>query len=101
MNNRHCFKLVILVITTVLGCASIPTQEMSDARQAVQAARDSGAEVYATEELDQAVELLNKAKNALEEDAYEQARNDAVAARQAAVKARSKSLDKKPLQLNP
>ncbi|MEO6697683.1 MAG: DUF4398 domain-containing protein [Gammaproteobacteria bacterium] len=95
MSRRYCFKLLILGMITLLSCASIPTQEMSDARQAVQAARDSGAEMYATEELNQAVELLNKARNALEEDAYEQARSDAVAAKQVAVKARSKSLEKK------
>ncbi len=93
---RHPFNKLLMVAAVVLAaCASIPTQEMSDARQAVQAARDSGANVYATEELNQAVELLNKAKRALEEDAYEQARSDALAAKQAAVKARSKSLEKK------
>lgn len=92
--NRY-FKLLIVGAVVTSACAGIPTQEMSDARQAVQAARDSGAEVYATQELNQALELLNKAKDALAEDAYERARSAAVAAREAAVKARSRSLEKK------
>ncbi len=91
---KHCFKLLMVGAVVISACASIPTQEMSDARQAVQAARDSGAEVYATEELNQAVELLSKAKDALAEDAYERARSAAVEAKQAAIKARSKSLMK-------
>lgn len=95
--NRY-FKLLIVGAAVTSACASIPTQEMSDARQAVQAARDSGAEVYATQELNQAVELLNKAKGALAEDAYEQARSAAVGAKQAAIKARSKSLMHLPPQ---
>ena len=101
MAYRCDLKPLILGVLTLLGCTSIPTQEMSDARQAVQAARDSGAEVYAREELNQAVEFLNKAKTKLEEDAYEQARSDAIAARQAAVRARAKSLEKKLPQFNP
>ena len=91
--NRY-FKLLIVAAVVTSACAGIPSQEMSDARQAVQAARDSGAEIYAPQELNQAVELLSRAKDALAEDAYEQARSDAVAAKQAATKARSKALQK-------
>jgi len=69
------------------GCASAPTQEMSDARQAVRAAHDVGAAEHARENVQQAEQLLNKATRELEQGDFGDAREDAEAARVEAIKA--------------
>ncbi len=69
------------------GCASAPTQEMSDARQAVSAAHDVGAAEHASENVQQAEHLLDKAARELEQGDFGDAREDAEAARVEAIKA--------------
>ncbi len=73
------------------ACAGVPVQEMSDARQAVEAARQAEARTYAPEELQAAENLLQRAEEALAEGYYRQAREDAEAAHEQAVNAQSKS----------
>ncbi|MDO9372386.1 MAG: DUF4398 domain-containing protein [Gammaproteobacteria bacterium] len=90
------FRYLTLVLGAVLGCTSIPTQEMSDARQAVQAAREANAGELAPEPMENAEALLNKAKQALDAGAYEQAREEALAARREAIKARGEALKSAP-----
>lgn len=85
--------LRLIVLGTLLGCAGIPTQEMSDARQALQAARDSGAASRAPDKLDSAENLLGRAKEALEAGLYDQARTDALAAKDEAIKARNRAME--------
>lgn len=65
-----------------------PVQEMSDARQAIQAARDAKADVHAPVRFGTAEQQLEKAKSALESGAYDQARDYAVSAKQEAIRAR-------------
>lgn len=62
--------LKCLCVTSVLGfvaaCATAPpVQEMSDARQAIAAAKEAGAEQLAAGQLDEAEELLMKAEKYL------------------------------------
>lgn len=83
------FGLVLAVFLS--ACAGIPVQEMSDARQAVEAAREAGAQTYAPDELRSAENLLQRAEDALGEGYYKQAREDAEAAREQAVNAQSKA----------
>lgn len=73
------------------ACAGVPVQEMSDARQAVEAARQANAQTHAPEELQAAENLLQRAEEALTEGYYRQAREDAEAARELAVNAQAKS----------
>lgn len=80
------------VLVVSVGCASAPTQEMSDARQAIQAARAAGAEKNAAEVLGGAEDLLAKAEQSIAENQYEPARAAAVAAKKEAVKARNIAL---------
>ncbi len=91
-----CYGGVFLRISSVLfipwilllaACASAPTQEMSDARQAVSAAHDAGAAEHASEKVQQAEALLNKAERELELGEFGDARDDATAARVEAIKA--------------
>ncbi len=91
-----CYGGVLLRISSVLfipwflllaACANAPTQEMSDARQAVSAAHDAGAAVHASDNVQQAEALLDKAERELESGDFGDARDDATAARVEAIKA--------------
>ena len=84
---------ISLLALMLSACAGIPVQEMSNARQAVEAARKAGAETRARTELKSAEELLQSAEQALQEGDYKQARKDAVASHGQAVQAQDKSLN--------
>jgi hypothetical protein len=73
------------------ACASAPVQEMSDARQAIQAAHAAGAERVAQETLDTARTLLEQAERELESGHYREARRNALGARAQAVLAREQA----------
>ena len=67
--------------------AGPPVQEMSDARQAIAAAREAGAENLAAEDLRAAEAFLDSAQRNLSERAYGSARRDATLAKEKARKA--------------
>ena len=76
------------------ACAtSAPVQEMSNARQTLQAAHQVRAKQFAPELFGKAESLLKAAESELSEGEYAQARAYAVAARQEAIRARQKALD--------
>ena len=90
LKSRAIAFVVMLAITALLAaCATAPTQEMSDARQSVQAARDAGAEKYARENLRIAENYLKQAERELELRYFGRARHDAILARSEAQKART------------
>jgi len=93
--KKH-FKNAFLVFSLMLSaCATVPpVQEMSDARQALDAARTAGAEAHASKDLESAEALLQNAEHALQEGDYKQARKDAEAAQARAVAAQDKTLNK-------
>ncbi len=77
----------------VAGCAILaPTQEMSDARQALQAARQAGAAHYAPENLGDAQRRLTEAERAIGNNDYKLARAKALAVKEQAVAARNIAL---------
>jgi PBP1b-binding outer membrane lipoprotein LpoB len=84
-----------LIAVLVAGCASAPpVQEMSDARQAIAAAKDAGAVQYASSQLREAQDLLATAQTFLEQanaNAYWNARESAIQAKEAAFDALLKS----------
>jgi nucleoid-associated protein YgaU len=82
----------ILVLAVMAGCATAPTQEMSDARQAVQAARDAGANLHTPLAMESAEHELSQAEHELRGRNYKIARNDALSAKQGAIKARNMAL---------
>ena len=73
----------------VSGCAGVPAQEMSNARQAVRAAERAGATTAAPEVLGEAKVLLKSAESHLRRGNYRTARDQAELARTRAVEARS------------
>ena len=84
-------RLTLLVLCMGLAaCAGAPVQEMSNARQAIKAARDAtGLSTAAPASLIEAESLLNRAEDNLQKRAYKQARRDAIAARGKAAEALS------------
>lgn len=81
----RCVAVATLLL--LAGCASAPVQEMSDARQAIQAAEEAGAASYAPEALQDAKRLLTSAERKLQREAYQSARIDAREARRRATEA--------------
>jgi predicted S18 family serine protease len=77
----------VALLLLLAGCASAPVQEMSDARQAIQAAEEAGAAYYAPETLSDAKRLLTSAERKLQREAYASARADAREARRLATEA--------------
>jgi hypothetical protein len=71
------------------ACAGAPVQEMSNARQAIKAARDAGGSLSPPQSLVEAEALLNRAEDSLQRRAYKAARRDAIAARGKAAEALS------------
>ncbi len=80
--------LLSLWLLAGLGCKTAPVQEMSEARQAIEAARAAGAEQYANQELDQALSSLKKAEQMLNDRRFRDARRSARQARDEAIHAR-------------
>jgi len=81
--------LLAVFLTAVLlsACAGPPVQEMSDARQAISAAEQAGAEGSAPAQIHRAQSLLRDAEFKLQKKAYNGARKDARMAKDKAVEA--------------
>lgn len=78
----RCLTVLMLGSMGLVACAGAPVQEMSNARQAIKAARDATAtSVAAPASLIEAEALLNRAEDSLQKRAYKEARRDAIAAR--------------------
>lgn len=80
----------------IAACATAPVQEMSDARQAIDAARDAGAASTHEADLARAQALLEEAEEALREGLYRDARRHAIDAKVEATEARRKALEQVP-----
>ncbi len=81
LKNFLCGALIATLLCTV-GCQTAPpVQEMSDARQAIMAAKEAGAEEHATEALEAAVGFLANAEKSISAKSYAQARRDALQAK--------------------
>jgi hypothetical protein len=89
---RCLAPLVLGICMGLAACAGAPVQEMSNARQAIKAARDAASSSLSTPpSLAEAEALLNRAEASLQKRAYKEARRDAIAARGKAVEALSSS----------
>ena len=86
MQSIRSFHVVLLFVGMV-GCMTAPTQEMSDARLAVKAARDARASYYVPDTLIKAEENLAKAEDSLRTGQLIQARRAAILAKGQAVNA--------------
>ncbi len=78
----------LVVVLLLAACAPAPVQEMSEARQAIEAARAAGAQQHARRQFDEANVLLDSAQQLLNERRFRDARRSASQARDAAIRAR-------------
>lgn len=90
--------LLMLLMLLMSGCATLPSQEMSDARQAIAAALEAGAQAHAPATLNLAETILQDAQTALQAGDYNSSRAAALEAHAAAVEAREISLEKQSEQ---
>lgn len=85
LSRRLTIFLHSALLATLLcnvGCQTAPpVQEMSDARQAITAAKEAGAEEHATAALEAAVGYLESAEQSINSEDYAQARRDALQAK--------------------
>jgi len=86
--SRPFLLAALLTAPFVLGCAGMPLQQMSDARQAIRAAERAGAEKHAPELLGEARGLVESAREFMHKGEYREARDDAELARVKAMEAR-------------
>lgn len=87
--------LAFFLLAGLFACqAGPPVQEMSDARQAITAAREAGADEVAAVEIQEAERHLDNAEDRLNRKDYAQARREALQAKRSALEALS-IIDKK------
>ena len=82
---------VMLGILCLAGCRGAPVQEMSDARQAIEAARVAGAAERSPQDLQAAQREIVSAQKHLEAQEYTRARDAALEAKRRAAMALSNS----------
>jgi PBP1b-binding outer membrane lipoprotein LpoB len=86
--HRLLGAAVLFCVVLLSGCAAgPPVQEMSDARQAISAAREAGAADHAAGDLREAEDYLDSAVRNISRKDYDQARDDAVEAKNKALAA--------------
>jgi Domain of unknown function (DUF4398) len=85
---RSFLLAALLAAPLLVGCAGMPLQELSDARQAIRAAERAGAEKHAPQLLGEARRLVQTASQSMQEGDYREARDDAELARSKAMEAR-------------
>lgn len=102
MSFNCLYKRILYVVTIVLlgfaasACSiTAPVQEMSNARQSIQAAKDANAERLAADILAAAQKRLQSARHELNTGEYEKARILALEAKHLALKARQLAASKK------
>ncbi len=96
-------SLFLLFLAWLAAACAVnpPVQEMSNARQAIEAAIASGAEIHAPDELARARALLDQASDALGAGDYPAARRHALEAKEAAIRARQESLRRRQSERAP
>jgi hypothetical protein len=84
---RSYWVLLVLMTTLITACASAPVQEMSDARQALDAALRAGAAERAPTQTQAAQSSLAEAEKSLKRREFSHARQNAQQARSQAIEA--------------
>lgn len=88
--------LVALLAVTVIyavSCSSPASKELTDANDALQAARDAGAQQYAPEEYGEAEELIRRAQELMDQGKHNEARELLEEARFKAIEAKGKAIE--------
>lgn len=85
--------MLVLLPVALVGCASAPIQEMSDARRALSSARQAGAEQWVEGGLARAEQEMDSAGEALAAGDYKAARAAATSAKTQAIAVRALALE--------
>ena len=94
------YLISLMIVFTLSACASLPPlQEMSNARQTIDAAKEMNSSAEQSQKIQEAERLLSRAERRMEVNLYESARQDALRAQKEAIEfiewAISHSADKK------
>lgn len=94
------FSRVLLALTVVAGlvgsaCGDPPDKELQQAQAAIDGARATGADVYANDEFDAALQALTRANDAVTGHDYRLALNHALDARERAQAAAKEATERK------
>ena len=85
----------VLVMLVLSACAIVPpVQEMSNARQSLNAAKAVQADIHNPQDYNKAQELIDLASQHIEQGEYTRARELAISAKQLAIRARQQTLNK-------
>lgn len=87
IKRRYANALLLSSLGLAACGATVPVQEMSDARQALEAAQSVNADERAKPSFDEAASLLDDAEKKLRARQYEKARRQAIASRTKALEA--------------
>jgi len=91
---KYSIIAILLIATvTVISCSSPANKELADANDALQAAKDAGAEQYAPDEYAEAEDLIKRAQKLMEEGKNNEARDLLEEARFKAIAAKGKAID--------
>ncbi len=91
--TRFLLSVSILFMLVLSGCTLLPpVQEMSNARQSLEAAKTAGAEVHDSKRFFRAKRLLDEASQKIDSGEYTQARELAIKAHTMAIKARQMAI---------
>jgi hypothetical protein len=85
------FIAVLVGVVCLVGCAGAPVQEMSDARQAIAAARAAGATAATSPDFDAAQAAIARAEKHLQAQEFARARLAAMEAKHHAAAALAKA----------
>lgn len=91
MPPRRLLRRLLFPLLLVAACAQAPVQEMSDARQAIQAARAVVQQPADRAQLENAERNLRDAEAALEAGRYAEARRHAASAKADALEVRERA----------
>lgn len=89
MKTQFWQKAILAILLILLSCTEVPTQEMSDARLAIKAARSAKADKIVPNNIVQAEQSLTRAEQELAAGQMKQARYDALLAKSYALDAHS------------
>ena len=95
MLRRWSLPACLLATLVLAGCAEPPNKEMDQAQGAIDAARAAGAEQYAAEEYNAAVDALKRSHDAVAQSDYRLALNNALDSRERAQNAARQAADGK------
>lgn len=93
--------LSVGILTLTAACTiTPPVQELSNARQTLQAATEAKADTYSPGQMTEARQMLQQATGALETGDYNRAREYAVTAQRLAIKAHHQAVSQQQPQPN-